>query len=184
MIVRNFSIFTKFFEFWGFFGIFWKSRFFAFSYWSRVSLWVVTYRRIKKGPFSSILWGSIHLFSFFVNFFEISDVSGRLILRWNIFLFFFIRKCFITYFLYTYLSVLCSTWWSPPSQFAGDRTHEWVCARLFFTKFSATTPPSKMLLPIFHRKIFLEFKNFRKSANFLISFWKNLGRMGSFFVFL
>ena len=51
------------------------------------------------------------------------------------------------YFLWILASVFCIvTWWSPPSQFAGDRTHEWGCARLFLTKFSATTPPSKMLL--------------------------------------
>ena len=69
-----------------------------------------------------------------------------------------------------YKATLFLTWWSPPSQFAGDRTHEWGCARLFLTKFSATTPPSKMLLWIL-KKLLLELKNFRKSANFSISFW-------------
>ena len=64
---------------------------------------------------------------------------------------------------------LFTTSWSRPSQFAGDRTHEWGCARLFLTKFSATTPPSKMLLPILWKKYFLNWRNFRKSANFSIS---------------
>ena len=41
---------------------FWKSRFFANRYWSRVRLYIGIYRRSKKGSFSSILWGSTHLF--------------------------------------------------------------------------------------------------------------------------
>ena len=57
------------------------------------------------------------------------------------------RECFIhqTHSLW----VVYSKTWSRPSKLAGDRTHEWGCARLFLTKFSATTPPSKMLLSIF-----------------------------------
>ena len=67
------------------------------------------------------------------------------------------------------------TWWSPPSQFAGDRTHEWGCARLFLTKFSATTPPSKMLLLIFEENIswIKKFPQERKFFNFdLEILWK------------
>ena len=78
------------------------------------------------------------------------------------------------FFFNSFLCVVVLTWWSPPSQFAGDRTHEWGCARLFLTKFSATTPPSKMLLSIFEENIswIKKFPQERKFFNFdLEIFW-------------